>query len=284
MDLRASIKQSAMEFVIKIALRKRPPLLIPTSGDRAKNNDCYCVYLLDREGVARFLVNDLSRSEVDGKWSNDGSNFTVDKFISTSDLPKFVVYIQHYYRTMSFESVGILCFLWYHCSGWPWMRLTFERLQQSRFNKKTLVRQNRMDVLNYILGETVKDRCFKVHVTTLLTHLYSNRWVLRHDKDELITYYRLLLDALLDSGDLENTEHNGYKLKPKALNTISDFVQEERRHGDNYKNQRGIFWLTIALIFIGILQAGAAAYEQWLKPPESFTGTIGGQPINLIEK
>lgn len=284
MGLRASIQQSAMEWAIKTALQKRPPVLIPTSGDRAKSNDCYCVYLLDKEGLLRFLVSDLIGTGIIGKWSHDGSNFTDDRIIVTSDLPKFVVYIQHYYRTMAFDSVGVLYFILYRWSGWPWVRVTFDRLQQSRFNRKALVRQNRMDVLAYILAETVKNGLFQVHVTTLLTHLYSVRWVLRHDKDELVTYYRFLLDALLDSGDLERTEHCGYKLKPKALNTISEFVQEERRHGDNYKNQRGILWLTIALIFIGLLQAGAAAYEQWLKPPETFTGTIGGQPIDLIQK
>jgi hypothetical protein len=92
-----------------------------------------------------------------------------------------------------------------------------------------------------------------------------------------------MLDALKESGDLAATEHHGYRLTPTALNTMSAFVQEERRHTDNYKIQRGIFWLTIALMFFGLVQAGAATYEQWLKPPETFTGTVGGQPFNIIK-
>ena len=62
-----------------------------------------------------------------------------------------------------------------------------------------------------------------------------------------MNYYTFMLDALKESGDLEAAEHHGYKLTPRALNTVSAFVQEEHRHGDNYKIQRGIFWLTIAL-------------------------------------
>jgi len=53
------------------------------------------------------------------------------------------------------------------------------------------------------------------------------------------------------------------------LNTIADFEQEDRRHRDNYKTQRGIFWLTIVLMFVGAVQAGAAAYEAWWPKPEA---------------
>jgi hypothetical protein len=42
--------------------------------------------------------------------------------------------------------------------------------------------------------------------------------------------------------------------------------------------------LTIALTFVGIIQAGAAAYEQWWTAPEVFTGMIGGIPVTLQQK
>jgi hypothetical protein len=272
-----------MKRVISLALRRNAPSLIPTSGNRAEDNDCYAVYLLDEAGEARFLVENLEGAEVRGKWSHDGKSFTEEKVLSTSELPDFAVYIQHYYRTWTFYSVGVWKFLRYRWSRWPWIRVTFDRFLQSRFNKKELARQARMDVLEYVLTETMKDRKFQTHPTSLLTHLYSVRWVHRPDKDELMNYYTFMLDALNESGDLEAADRHGYKLTPRALNTVSAFVQEERRHGDNYKIQRGIFWLTIALMFFGLVQAGAAAYEQWLKPPETFTGTLGGQPIDLTQ-
>lgn len=281
MGIGSWILQCAMKRVISLALRRKAPSLIPTSGDRAKANDCYVVYLLDETGEARFLVEKLEGAEVQGKWSHDGKSFTEEKVLPTSRLPEFTVYIQHYYQTWTFYSVGVWKFLRYRWSRWPWIRVRFDRFLQSRFNKKELARQARMEVLEYVLTETMKDRKFQTHPTNLLTHLYSVRWVHRPDKDELMNYYTFMLDALKESGDLEAADHHGYKLTPRALNTVSAFVQEERRHGDNYKIQRGIFWLTIALMFFGLVQAGAAAYEQWLKPPDTFTGTLGGQPIDL---
>lgn len=172
MAIRSWIRRYAMQRVISVALRKNAPSMIPTSGDRAKDNDCYVVYLLDEAGEARFLVEKLEGAEVRGKWSHDGKNFTEEKVLATSQLSDFTVYIQHYYRTWTFYSIGVWKFLRYRWSRWPCIRVTFDRFLQSRFNKKELARQARMDVLEYVLTETMKDRNFQTHPTTLLTHLF----------------------------------------------------------------------------------------------------------------
>ncbi|MEI3807635.1 hypothetical protein V6R85_24235 [Agrobacterium sp. CCNWLW32] len=273
-----------MKRVIATTLRKKAPAMIPTSGERALQNDCYAPFLIDEAGEARLSIREIDSNEVRGKWSLDGRNFTEDRSVPLAELPSYTLYVQHYYRGWTFYSVGIPKFLRYRWSRWPWIRVKFDRFLQSRFNKKELPRQDRMKVLSYIMAETIKDRTFTTHPTSLLTHFYSVRWVHRPDMEELMTYYTFLLDSLKVSEDLAQAEHNGYRLNPKALNTIAGFEQEERRHGDNFKIQNGIFWLTMVLMGVGLVQAGAAAYEQWWKPPETFTGTIGSIPITLEQK
>lgn len=283
MTLQAWIRQVAMKRVIAAALAKNAPSIIPTTGDRSKANDFYLVYLLDNEGIARFLVEEITDSEVRGKWSLDGKNFAEAKTISTSELSGFTVWIQHYYRAWTF-SIGMPRFLMYRCTNWPWFRVKFDRLLQARFNRRKLPRQDRMKVLSYLMSETVKDRTFQTRPTSLLTHFYTVRWVHRPDKEELMTYYTYLLDSLKVSEDVAATEHHGYRLMPKALNTITEFDLEEQRHNDNKRIQTGLFWLTIFLMCVGVIQAGAAAYEQWLKPAETFTGTVGSIPVILERK
>jgi hypothetical protein len=121
-----------------------------------------------------------------------------------------------------------------------------------------------------ILASTIEKRSYETGETDLLTRFYTARWVHRPDKEELMTYYRLLLESLKASGDLADGRQ-GFKLNPQALNTIADFEQEDRRHRDNYKTQRGIFWLTIVLMFVGAIQAGAAAYQAWWPKPATPT-------------
>ncbi|PDS99271.1 hypothetical protein CO659_00180 [Rhizobium sp. S9] len=283
MGLKAWVRQWATERVIATTLGKKSPAEIPTSGERALQNDCYSSYLLDEAGEARLSIREIDGNEVRGKWSLDGQNFTEDRAIPLSELPSYTLYVQHYYRGWTFYSVGVPKFLRYRWSRWPWIRVKFDRFLQSRFNKKELARKRRMDVLEYVLAETMKDRTFQTNATTLLTHLYSVRWVHRPDKDELMNYYEFTLDALKDSGDLATTEHHGYRLTPKALNTVTAYVEDERRHNDNKKIQTWIVILTVALTIVGVAQAAAAVYEQW-KPPEIFTGTLGSLPVTLQQK
>ncbi len=256
-----------MQRVIQSALARRSESLIPTSGDKARSNNFYVIYLLDSEGVARFLVDDLLGDKVQGKWSLDGKNFSEEKTLGIAELADFQPWIRHFYRGWIFDTIGLTQFYRNRWSCWPWIRVKFDRYLQSRFNKRELPRQDQINVLRYILSETVKDPAFQTRPTSLLTHFYTVRWVHRPDQEELMTYYTLLLDSMKETQDLEATEHHGYKLKPQALNTITSFDLEDQRHGDNKKNQKGIFWLTMVLMVVGILQAGAAAYETWWKSP-----------------
>lgn len=265
MRLRERIRQFVVPRVIRMALEKQGGRTIPISGEEARENDVYLIYLLDSAGVARLVVDDILDDQVQGKWSVDGRNFTEERSINIRELAQFQLWIQHYYRGWTFYTTGFARFLFNRWSHWPWIKVKYDRYLQSRFNKRELPRQDRMKVLRYILSETVKNANFHTHPTTLMSHFYTVRWVHRPDKEELLRYYRLLLDSMSEVQDLEYIELQGYRLKPQALNTITDFDLEEQRHVDNKNTQNRIFWLTVALIIVGVVQAGAAGYVAWLK-------------------
>ncbi|WP_150129088.1 hypothetical protein [Rhizobium phaseoli] len=249
---------------VDIALRKNAPSLIPTSGDAGQRNDCYVVYFEDHDGKGRFLANEMNDLGVQGKWSVDGRNFVEECSVPYAAFPDFKPAIQHYYRGWTFHSRSIPAFMLKHVSGYPFWRVAWDRLLQTFFNRRQLTRHDRLRVLKYVLAETVKNRNHIAHETELLTQFYSVRWVFRPDKEELMTYYRLLLDALKESGDLKQAQY-GLVLDPKAINTIAQYEQEERRHGQNAATQNGIRFLTVILTLVGIAQAVAAIHESWWK-------------------
>lgn len=254
---------------IDIALRKNAPSSIPTSGERALQNDWYVVYFLDRDSVMWFLANEMYPAGLTGKWSIDGKNFDAQCSVPYSALGEYTLFVQHYYRGWVFYSHGLPSFHWKFLSGYPFWRVWIDRGIQAVFNTRSLPRRDRMKVLSYILAETVKDRDYEAHATGILTHFYSVRWVHRPDQEELRTYYGLLLESLNESADLAKGQY-GYKMKPKALNTLATFEQEERRHGENNNTQRGIYALTAVLMVVGIIQAISSAIEAWdaLSDPE----------------
>lgn len=265
MAVRAFMKRWLMRRVIAICLRKNAPSEWVTSGEEGRKLDLYAIYLIDGAGEARFVVNDMTSSTLEGKWSLDGKEFTEPRTLPSAELSDYTLYIQHYYGGWTFYSLGMPSFLWKWATQYPYFRVKLDRHIQAEFNKRELTRHDRMKVLEFIQAKTIKDRDFKTGSTQLLTEFYSARWVHRHDKTELMNYYQLLLDALVETGDIASTD-TGYVLKPKALNSISNFALEEQRHKESQAIQSGIFWLTVVLMLIGAAQGVAAVWEAFFKP------------------
>lgn len=269
MSLLKGARRWLMRRVISIALKNPAPSgWFTTSGEEGESNNLYIVYLNDEAAKSRFVVNSMTTSGLEGKWSSDAKNFEEPRSIPNSDLTDFTLYVLHFYRGWEFKIYGVWPFLWRWAVNYYYFRVAADRRKQAKFNKLELTRHERMQVLTYIKDRTMKDRQYIARVTDLLTQFYSIRWVHRPDQDELKTYYTFLLDALKDSGDLESIEY-GYRLKARALNSITAFAQEERRHSENQNVQRGIFWLTVVLMIVGIVQGVSATWEAFFKAAPS---------------
>ena len=63
------------------------------------------------------------------------------------------------------------------------------------------------------------------------------------------------LESLVSSGELKY-ENMGYVLTDKAISTLENYEEEERRHIATVKVQRALVWLTIMIVLIGLIQAG----------------------------
>lgn len=266
MKLAARIRRYFMWRVCDIALRNVAPPIFTTSRPGSLQNNFFAVYLYDSRGIPRFVANEMQAEGLRGKWSNSATSFKAESECSVpyEAFDNFTIAIDYYYRGWRFRTNGVPMFVLQYLCSYPFWRIYTDRILQAVFNLRPLARRDRMKVLSFILAQTIKDREFEVHPTGILTHLYSARWVLRKDHQELMSYYGLLLDSLKHTGDLATGKHGGYySIKPQALNTIAAFQREERRHRDNYKIQRGIFLLTVVLMLVGVAQAITGGYQTW---------------------
>ncbi|WP_142081681.1 hypothetical protein [Roseinatronobacter monicus] len=75
-------------------------------------------------------------------------------------------------------------------------------------------------------------------------------------------YYRLVLDSLVASGDLEELKKGQFSLSPKALATLDYYEEADRRHQDNLRQQRRLGWLTFALVLVGATQIAAPFFTE----------------------
>jgi hypothetical protein len=100
----------------------------------------------------------------------------------------------------------------------------------------------------------MEDPTYETSATDLLKELHSSRAFLHPQRNSTMNYYRLILDAFVESGELEPVQ-TGYKLKPKGLTSLTIFELEEARFRQAMRHQALLAAFTAVLVLVGLLQA-----------------------------
>lgn len=232
-----------ISWLISRLLTKACPREIPMGRPEANNNDCYSICLCNQKGKGKALVDNF----------NSQNSFIV----------------KHYYRNHQKEYKNIFwLYINYNLCLWKTtVRLKdfLEALLQWVFNRKNLVTKNRVELLKFVLNDSLSgdddqvhfdEKLKKFYPTTILNKLHTDKWILHPNrlrtKKELVLY----LDSLVDTGELKK-EGSQYSITSKALVTIEEAEKSDRRHSEIISTQRVIAALTAVLAiaaFISILK------------------------------
>ena len=113
----------------------------------------------------------------------------------------------------------------------------------------------RHELLKTLVQNYIDSTHTGIDTLDLMSKLYSNRWILHPKGREVEKKLELYLDSLVETGELNkiNTE---YVVNGKAIVTIENYEEAERRHLDNIRSQRRMIYLTILLAIFALVQAG----------------------------
>lgn len=257
-------------IAIKLALQKPSPARIPLSLPKCSSNDFFTVHLERPDKDWNFFCEKVSDSELKGYvWT--GNQDVKQKSLQKSEIniKGTIIKITHYYKGTILEYDSAISFFWARVTQRHKLIYRKENIAQIIFNSKKLLRADRIQVLEYILGKTKEDHKYSVSALSLATELYSKRWFRHPERSEIQNQYNLILESLVSTGDLHK-ENQAYKLKPKALDTISEYELNQQRHFDNQNNEKKTRVLTGAIIILGLLNLGFEAikwaYEAKLIP------------------
>jgi hypothetical protein len=245
-------------WIISSLLKKPAPARIPRSGDKAKGVDCNVIYIRAKDESWTILCKNISSKGVTGKYWLNKSEFE-ELSIPWSWLVNYELDITHFYGTYDLRYSSILQYFFEGILPWDKLKIVLGKVQQFLFNRKELIRSERIETLKIILEETIENRNFTVSSISLLGLLYTQKWVFHPDKSRQIAYNDLLLKSLAESGELLSVQY-GFKLSPKALVTISTYEEDQKRHKDNLAQSSATKWLTLALIIVGLIQASVTYY------------------------
>lgn len=167
--------------------------------------------------------------------------------------------ISHYYGTSEITYTSIYRYLWNKVTKLIYFRIHSHRLidnvDQFLFNKRELSTKQRIELLQFMFEDQIKRNHDCIGIIDLMTKLYSIKWVLHPTRNEQQKRLELYLDSLVESQDVKKI-NDQYVVTGKAISTLEKYVIEERKHLETVKLQKKMFWLTLILATMAIIQAG----------------------------
>ncbi|WP_322418900.1 hypothetical protein [Mesorhizobium huakuii] len=247
------------ELILQAALRMaatRPvkyPLVTSEPGSLA--NNCFEVTFSENPEphVWTFRFRSMEGSDARGDYFASFGVPGVTRTFTIAELVPQRFRAIHHYRGLRPEfntPLGFLVATFFHV---PFLLRHFNRVAQFLYNRRRLVRRDRIRVLRLFLENTVRKRDYTISEISLLTTLYGKRWYRHSQRDALLAYYALVLDSLVVSKDLDK-HHGGYRLSPKGIETLDKYEDDSQRHHDNTRIQWILATLTGLLAFTAVAQ------------------------------
>lgn len=236
----------------KIAFKKPAPNRIPMSLPKCADNNFYSVYIEIPEYGMKLYCKEESKNGLGGVlWINDDDGAEACVLKNVLDTSKWKLKIQHYYKGWVLEYNSAFLFCIQNLLQKHRFLYSKDRLAQTIFNNKKLLRSERIKVLEYVLEQTSLNPSYQTGPLQLGMDLYSKRLLLHPDRESVNNYCKLIFESLTVSGDLVKSDYS-YKLTSKAMNTISEYERDEEKHFDSLNSARKTRNLTKAIIFLGL--------------------------------
>lgn len=256
-----------IQYALRKSARKHAPSAIPIYGDGTRGQDYYSthVFIDNGQGESVECVVDgiTARGVRVREWDANTDSFSIERVATFRDLDGGRLIITHYLEGQQFRyNTASKFFLW-EFFGLYRVSMLFESSKQVLFNKKTLVRQERIDVLRNLLLKSERGRDDGTNILGYQAAVHGVRFIRHPDYDASSVHYRRIFDSLVESGELKK-EQGGlrYWVTPKALITLAAYETEERKHRDMLSPQKWMVWLTLLLLFGTAVQA-CVAYLQY---------------------
>jgi hypothetical protein len=259
---------------IRIAIRRPMPKSL-TYGDRRNNN--YQVRLDDLDGDFRFVPKLVLLNGLEG-WCFVDNERRADASLPNAQLAKLSFEIIHHYREFTITTKSPALFIAQRLVRYPFFANWKQRIAQFLFNRRRLARQDRIAILRHIFDQTVENPSYRTSSLDLPSKIYGMRFWGRDDHDAHISYYEIVLDSLLESGDLQRVERD-YALSPKAVATLDAHETQQERHRDNVSIQRTIALITVVLALLAAAQVGTTVWQELHPDPAPFTPSRLPEPV-----
>lgn len=219
-----------------------------------ETNNFLGIRLVEKETGKTVIAKHANARGISGILFDRVGTEGAEVFVGRDKLETYDFQGEHFYRGFSFRTESSLRFIvnWY--SSYASIVRWYDKLYQIGYNKRTLARRDRFELLIYLVERTVDDFKYSISHIGLMEELFSLRWFRHPKREQTENYYQLILNSLVETEDLKIVDQNRYALGKRALATIS----QERLAREGLGTQKAMWVLTAGLILVGIGQLVAA--------------------------
>ncbi|MEB8286584.1 hypothetical protein OKT24_12510 [Aeromonas veronii] len=238
-------KKYLLKSLVNFKARERVYLGSTSSLD---NNDMYFTWTKDSNKY--HMVSVEGDGVITYHYPDPESDDAETHKIPFSQLEQYDLLIKHHYRLWQLEYRTLLGAYIYNNFGINRIKWFFE---QSR-DRKTISYYEKFELLNLVLKH--RDASNKVSFYALKRELYGNGSEKRTDYTHNMDLRWKLL-ALKESGDINFNDNVLYlsniTVNPQALNTLSVYQRDERKHRDSIRMARIQQTIALLLFFSAVI-------------------------------
>ena len=251
------MKKAFYKYWLAFALARKCKAIIHRSGEKGKAENCFSV-ALDDDSHPFLLLQSIEGDDLVGlKWN--GQKYDDPHRLPISSIGKYQLRITHYYGLAEIVYTNIVNFAWHRLTGWVYAKVHYRQkthqLSQFAFNRKRLLTKKRIELIQFMIEDQIQRTHKGISAISLMSKLYSIKWVLHPDSAYQEEKLELYLESLVASGDLQKI-NDEYVVQGKAINTLEQYQEEERRHQEAVRIQRRIVVLTIFIALFALVQTG----------------------------
>ncbi|WP_088742976.1 hypothetical protein [Cobetia sp. QF-1] len=255
-----------LSIALDRAIRKPPPARIPLSLPSASNNNFYSVELVGDN--SKILVKEKGNLGFNCLvWQGEEIGIRRVLNIDEECYAKYSLRIEHYYRGHQFTYTSAVKFIFFDYIKWYKFLVLKDGLDQSLYNNRSIVREERMDVLNYLVEKKIENDKENFDSISMALNKKAHKWLYHPDKERYRAHLQLILDSFVESGDIKKHE-NGYRVTGKALITLSEYELNIQRHKDILKSTKMSNKISSAILLIGALGIAAQLFMWFITNEE----------------
>ena len=252
-----NLSKKIKKYLLNVALQRPAPQRIPRSGLKGEAVNCYVVRVFNGNDVDALIIEPsngykLSCQQFDGERYSIKSEHTFDALLERQ------FEFTHFHGLNTTTYIGWLDFAWGTVSRVPyiktWLLNTKSKISQFIFNHRKLITKQRIDLLKIILDSQLNGINI-VSSLSVMTLIHTDKWILHPNWTEQHNRVEFYLDALAETNELTKISGN-YSITGQGIAAIERYEEEERKHSEAMASQRKMFWLTLAIVALTLVQAG----------------------------